>query len=305
LYRLLFPDSSLPSSGSLIISPDGKSFPFEALVTAFNNGQPDYLLHRYATSYTYSAKYLINDYLPNTENSYTVLGMAPITYKAGTGLNELNGSDISLQKIKDLFPNTTNLLFEKASKKNFFEQFPGYTIIQLYTHASDSSAGNDPIIYFADSSMLLSELITDRKPITQLVVLSACETANGKLYEGEGIFSFNRGFAALGIPAAVSTLWSVENESTYKITELFYKYLAQKLPTDIALQKAKLEFISTSSSKEKTLPYYWAGPILTGKVDTIITKKNTPWKPILIAGIALLAVAFIAKKYLLKKTIRL
>ncbi|MDN3655506.1 CHAT domain-containing protein [Ferruginibacter paludis] len=301
LYKLIFKNLLLSTAESLIISPDGKSFPFEALVTGFKNGQPDYLLHRYATSYTYSAKYLMNDYLPNTENSYTVLGMAPITYKADTGLNELNGSDISLQKIKELFPNTTNLLFEKASKKNFFEQFPSYTIIQLYTHASDSSSGNDPIIYFADSSMLLSELITDRKPITQLVVLSACETANGKLYEGEGIFSFNRGFAALGIPAAVSTLWSVENESTYKITELFYKYLAQELPTDIALQKAKLEFISTSTSKEKTLPYYWAGPILTGKVDTIIIKKTTPWKTILIAGIALLAGAFTTKKYLLNK----
>ena len=110
---------------------------------------------------------------------------------------------------------------------------------------------NDPVIYFSDSALYLSSLIPDRKPVTQLVVLSACETANGKLYRGEGIFSFNRGFAALGIPAAISNLWSVDNESTYQITELFYKYLSQGLPTDIALQKAKLEFINTTVLPEK------------------------------------------------------
>ncbi len=305
LYGLLFPEKTAPPKGSLIISPDGKSFPFEALVINETGLPASYLVNKFAISYAYSVKYLTNTFSYNTINTNKFLGIAPVDYTKYTGLATLPGSDISLKNINAYFTNATNYLSGKATKHNFLVNFPSYTIIQLYTHASDSSAGNDPIIYFADSSMLLSELVTDRKPITQLVVLSACETANGKLYEGEGIFSFNRGFAALGIPAAVSTLWSVENESTYKITELFYKYLAQELPTDIALQKAKLEFISTSSSKEKTLPYYWAGPILTGKVDTIITKKNTPWKPILMAGIALLAVAFIAKKYLLKKTNRL
>ncbi|MDB5276273.1 MAG: hypothetical protein JWR61_1228 [Ferruginibacter sp.] len=301
LYGLLFPENTALPKGSLIISPDGKSFPFEALVTSETGLPESYLLNQFAISYAYSVKYLNNTFSKTNGSTNKLLGIAPVSYHNYAGLTSLSRSDISLKNINTYFSNATNYITSDATKKNFLANFTGYTIIQLYTHASGNSSGNDPVIYFADSSMLLSELITDRKPITQLVVLSACETADGILYEGEGIFSFNRGFAALGIPAAVSTLWSVENESTYKITELFYKYLAQELPTDIALQKAKLEFISTSTSKEKTLPYYWAGPILTGKVDTIIIKKPTPWKTILIAGIALLAGAITTKKYLLNK----
>jgi CHAT domain-containing protein len=112
----------------------------------------------------------------------------------------------------------------------------------LYTHSSDSSGRGEPVIYFADSALYLSDLISEYKPLARLIVLSACETGAGKVYNGEGVFSFNRGFAAIGIPAAITNLWSVENASTYKLTELFYKYLTRGIPSDIALQKAKLEF---------------------------------------------------------------
>ena len=98
----------------------------------------------------------------------------------------------------------------------------------------------------------------------------------GKIYQGEGVFSFNRGFAALGIPAAITNLWSVDNESTYILTELFYKHLAKGLPTDVALQKAKLEFIK-NASREKSMPCYWAGPVLVGKTDIIELSKPFPW----------------------------
>ena len=126
-----------------------------------------------------------------------------------------------------------------------------------------------------------------------MIVLSACETGNGKLYKGEGVFSFNRGFAALGIPSSVINLWSVENESTYKITELFYKYAADGLPLDLALQKAKLEFIATSS-KEKRLPYYWAAAILAGKTDAIEFTKGFSWNGVAIdIGIIFLCLAII------------
>ncbi|MEO8412437.1 MAG: CHAT domain-containing protein [Ginsengibacter sp.] len=276
LYNLIFPRIK-PPDGSIIISPDGKGYPFEALVLNSNDQEPDYFLNHFATSYTYSAKYLTNRFAANPGNRNSVLGLAPVQYENYQNLSQLPGSDKSLKIINRYFSNATNFTLKKATKRNFFKYFPGYTIIQLYTHASDSSSSNDPVIFFADSALYLSDLIIDRKPVTQLVVLSACETANGKLYQGEGIFSFNRGFAALGIPAAISNLWSVENESTYKITELFYKYLSQGLPTDVSLQKAKLDFIHTASSEEKKLPYFWAGSVLTGKVDILKSPNTFPW----------------------------
>ena len=170
----------------------------------------------------------------------------------------------------------------------------------MYTHASDTSDNNEPVIFFADSALYLSELIPENKPSTQLIVLSACETANGQLYQGEGVFSFNRGFAALGIPSSVSNLWSVDDKSTYKLTELFYKYLAKGMPLDIALQTAKKEFIQTSS-KEYSLPYYWAAPVLVGKTDAIQLNNNFSWRIFLLSAAACLALFFAAKYFVKRK----
>ena len=291
LYSLLF-KNIIPSYGSIIISPDGKGYPFEALVMNNDDRNPDYFLNHYATSYTYSAKYLTNQFAANKTNSNTILGIAPVQYKNYQNLADLAGSDGSLKIINTYFSNTTNYTLDKATKNNFLQNFPNYNIVQLYTHASDSSINNDPVIYFSDSALYLSNLIPDRKPVTQLVILSACETANGKLYQGEGIFSFNRGFAALGIPAAISNLWSIDNQSTYTITELFYKYLAQGLATDIALQKAKLEFINNSTSEEKKLPYFWAGSILTGKVDIIKGAEGFSWMKLIVIMILSFAIIY-------------
>ena len=61
------------------------------------------------------------------------------------------------------------------------------------------------------------------------------------------------------------------------------------MPPDLALQKAKLQFIATSS-KEKTLPYYWAATVLAGKTKAIDFDKKNTWMPWALVG-ALLVVS--------------
>src|SRR6185295_9328654 len=205
---------------------------------------------------------------------YTFMGVAPVQYT--NGLPALSGSDASLARIQNYFRHATNSIGNKASKTNFMADYYNYKIIQLYTHASDSGNTGEPVIYFSDSMLSLSDLFYRGKPATSLIVLSACETANGKLYNGEGVFSFSRQFAALGIPSSISNLWQVDNRSSYQITELFYKYLSKGMPLDVALQRAKKEFKSISS-KEKNLPYYWAASVLVGRGDAIPLRKSFPW----------------------------
>ncbi len=188
IYALLFPATMLPVA-SLIISPYGKGFPFEAMVTNSDPQQPEYLLSKYATSYTYSAKYLTNNYTGNSTTTNKILGIAPVQYKVEDSLATLSGSDISLKNINVFFKNATNYVMEKATRNNFLQSFPSYHILQLYTNAADSSANNDPVIYFADSALYLSDLVTDRKPVTQLVVLSACETANENCTRGKAFLA--------------------------------------------------------------------------------------------------------------------
>ena len=300
LYNLIFKNSTSPGN-RIIISPDGQYFPFEALVTSSANQPLTYFLNDHAVSYTYSARFLMNDFISGSATTgKNFIGIAPVNYPSAFSLAALPGSDRSLYKIADYFDNAVNQVASHASRNNFLRQFSQYRIIQLYTHAADSSINNEPVIYFADSALYLSDLINEYKPLTRLVVLSACETGTGKNYQGEGVFSFNRGFAALGIPAAISNLWSVDNTSTYLLTELFYKWLAKGLPTDVALQKAKLEFLQTAS-REKSMPCYWAGPVLVGKTDTIELKKTYPWKwMVLFLGTGCI-VFFAVRKWIISK----
>ncbi len=300
LYASIFSNNTLPV-GRMIISPDGHYFPFEALVTN-NTGAPIYFLNDHAVSYTYSARYLINGFDNANENTAgNLMGIAPVHFPAKLQLSSLERSEVSLERISNFFNSSVTYTGTLALKQSFQKQYADYAVLQLYTHAADSSDRNEPVIYFADSALYFSELIPEKKPATKLVVLSACETAKGTLYAGEGVFSFNRGFAALGVPSSVTNLWSIDNVSTYKLTELFYKYLAQNLPLDVALQKAKLEFISTSEG-ENTLPYYWAAPILVGKTGSIALVKPFAWK-YLLGGISLAAFGFLAWKKVRRKTI--
>jgi CHAT domain-containing protein/tetratricopeptide (TPR) repeat protein len=288
LYRLLFNAIDLPQ-GRIIISPDGQYFPFEALLT--DSKSNNYFVYDHAVSYTYSARYLLNEFSQNNSSaSRNFLGVAPVEY--ANGLRALMGSDKSLNRMQNYFSNATRLVWNNASKNNFLNQFSNYRIIQLYTHATDSGYNGQPLIYFSDTTLSLSDLFYSKKPATSLIVLSACETALGELHSGEGVFSFNRGFAALGIPSAVSNLWEVDNLATYKLTELFYKYVSDGIPLDIALQKAKKEFITTSVSGESKLPYYWAASILVGKSDKIKLQKRFPWKWVT-ASVILLILGFL------------
>ena len=281
LYQLIFREAP-PPVGRIIISLDGRYFPFEALVENDNPAAPLYFVENHATSYTYSAYYLMNHYSSRlTDPAGNFMGVAPVQYRDAFKLATLNGSDQSLDRIGRYFSGAHNLVAGEASKDNFYRQFSGYKIIQLYTHASDSGSNGEPVIYFSDSALYLSDLIPKDRPATQLIVLSACETGNGTLQKGEGVFNFNRGFAALGIPSSVTNLWMVEDKATYRLTELFYQQLADGLPQDIALQRAKKEFIRTAS-KEKRLPFYWAATILAGKTNPIEYTKTVPWKWIIL-----------------------
>jgi CHAT domain-containing protein len=209
------------------------------------------------------------------------MGIAPVKYADYLKLAPLSGSDMSLHKIQSYFNEPLIKVHESSSKRTFLSNFSDYRIIQIYSHASYNDSVGKPLVYFADSSLELSELYSKKKPIARLVVLSACETALGKEYKGEGVFSFSREFASLGIPASVSNLWSVDNESTYRITENFYRFISKGLPTDEALRQAKLQFINESTGVKK-LPFYWASPILTGKAEIIKIKTSSPLRNILL-----------------------
>lgn len=281
LYRQLLAPFGLPN-GRVLVSPDGFFVPFDALSRAPDKA--DFAVNDYAFSYVYSVGLLLKNGFNRSRNpafqSTDFLGVAPVEFAPGLNQVLLPGSDVALNPIAERFAGSTLLTHAKATKASFLDKAATARVIHLFTHATADSSDREPSLYFADSTLQLSDLRDGVLPNAELVVLAACKTGIGADQRGEGVFSLARGFAALGVPSVLTTLWSVQNEATYELTDLFYSYLDHGLPKDVALQRAKQDWLNTAEG-ENRLPNYWAGLILVGDSKPLVHLSYSPWVGIL------------------------
>jgi CHAT domain-containing protein len=92
---------------------------------------------------------------------------------------------------------------------------------------------------------------------TDLVVLSACETALGDLQGNEGVIGLQRAFKMAGVNQLMVSLWKVPDKETAELMKLFYRNWLGGQSTREALRSAQLKM------KEKyPPPYYWAAFVL-------------------------------------------
>ena len=95
-----------------------------------------------------------------------------------------------------------------------------------------------------------------------LVSLSACETAKGKIIRGEGLMSLARGFMAAGVPRVLGTLWRVPDDATTHFMTGFYRaLLLENYPPAQALRQAQL---AQRKQERWQDPYFWAGFVIIG-----------------------------------------
>ncbi|MFI5401999.1 MAG: CHAT domain-containing protein, partial [Planctomycetota bacterium] len=106
------------------------------------------------------------------------------------------------------------------------------------------------------------EVYRSRIP-ADLVVLSACETAKGKVYRAEGVMGFVRAFMFAGAPRVLVSLWKVDDGATQALMARFYE-LWKDRPAARALKEAQ-EYVR-SQEKWKD-PQYWAAWQLWGLPD--------------------------------------
>ncbi|MDZ4163811.1 MAG: CHAT domain-containing tetratricopeptide repeat protein [Smithellaceae bacterium] len=97
---------------------------------------------------------------------------------------------------------------------------------------------------------------------TDLVTLSACETAVGDVKTGEGVFGLKRAFLLSGAKTLVMSLWSVPSAETTELMTEFYLLMSRGASKSKALREAKLKMM-----KQKPHPFYWGAFIMIGKPD--------------------------------------
>jgi CHAT domain-containing protein len=97
-----------------------------------------------------------------------------------------------------------------------------------------------------------------------LVILSACETARGRIGAGEGVIGFSWAMFIAGVPATVVSQWKVESASTRDLMVNFHRSLISNKTTATksdALRQAALKLMHNPATSH---PFYWAGFVLVG-----------------------------------------
>ncbi|MDZ7270303.1 MAG: CHAT domain-containing protein [candidate division KSB1 bacterium] len=265
----------------LIIAPDGvlNYLPFGALLIQ----TPDYFLaNDCAISYapSASARHMLRQWYDERPGSWqyqiVALGDPELprqTWESASSFNlkRLKHARHEVKRVARLFPQHTALARVGHDANESFakgQQVRHARFVHFATHsvldetvlcrsglllAPDKEAGED-------GHLRMSEVF-DLRLDAELVVLSACQTARGRLFRGEGVRGLTSAFLYAGASSVLVSLWNVDDRSTQRLMEAFYRHLAQGVTKADALHRAQTEL---RRDKAYAHPFYWAPFVLIG-----------------------------------------
>jgi len=167
--------------------------------------------------------------------------------------------------LADLFPGSVVLTRQEATKTKGREHSSQHNLLHFATHAELYE--EDPLgsaLLFTpdqgDDGRLEVQEIFGLNLNASLVVLSACETALGKLTRGDELTGLTRAFIYAGTSSVITTLWKVNDRASYELMGEFYRQLKAGRDKSEALRQAQL-----TTLQKYPHPYYWAAYQLTGE----------------------------------------
>lgn len=299
LYDLLIKPAAkqLQGTKTLIIVPDGSlwDLPFQAL-----SGDKGYLLDDFVVSYAPSLSVLremkrkwSSMYAPATpqrRRSADTLSPKPAYDLFALGnpdLNVLEVAKLSLLRAEDLGPLTS------AEKEvNTIGQFYGRNRSKVLVRgqATEDEAKAD-----AEKYRLLHvaahAVLDDRNPMysrimlsrgekredgmleawelmkldlkAEMVVLSACQTARGRVGAGEGMIGMSWALFVAGSPTVVVSQWKVDSDRTSELMIEFHRNLVRRGGAMSKAEALRLAALKLRHGRYNH-PFYWAGFVLIG-----------------------------------------
>jgi CHAT domain-containing protein len=259
--RLVQPIESALGGTALTISPHKvlHYLPFAAL----NDGQR-YLVDRYSIRMMPSASalvYLRQDKSPR-EGKVLALGNPDL----GDPRFDLPGAQQEALAIAHLSPSSRALVRADASKAAVEELGGGFSVLHFATHGvfeADAPLTSGLLLAREpgdDGRLTVSDLYKMRLD-ADLVTLSGCETALGRLAGGDDLIGLTRGFFYAGARSVVASLWEVSDVPTEKLMLSFYQNLATANKRE-ALRRAEI-----ATRKSWPAPRFWAAFELSGSAN--------------------------------------
>ena len=188
--------------------------------------------------------------------------------EARQGFTELKGVKFEANQISKQIPTDLELNsdFTKTNLQKGLSE-SGTAIVHLATHGQFSSDPESTFILAWDDRVtvpdfykFLRDRTDNRKQPLELLVLSACKTAEGDVKAILGL----AGIAIRsGARSTIGSLWAVNDDSTSQLMSNFYDILVSQpnISKAEALQKSQLSILKDSQYRH---PYYWAAFVLVG-----------------------------------------
>ena len=260
--KLIQPIEGMIGSKNLTIVPHGALhyLPFNALLD-----KNAFLIDRYNLRVLPSASVMkfLKDHREGHAGDLLAFGNPDL----GDPNYDLPGAQNEVMAITKDQPKSKLLLRIQATETAVKQYGAGFRYIHFATHGTFDAEKpmSSGLLLTGDSEndgiLTVGELYDLNLP-ADLVTLSACETALGKVANGDDVVGFTRGFLYAGTSSIVSSLWKVDDEATSILMQQFYKSLKE---TDkrSALRIAQLKVKDTYNSH----PYFWAAFQITGSVQ--------------------------------------
>ncbi|WP_193199140.1 CHAT domain-containing protein [Nostoc sp. MG11] len=252
-----------PKQLSIIATGKLRHLPFETLYDSKTN---QFLIQKYPVNYLTR---ISNNSLksPGVQNAVPRKPQAVLAFGNPVPRDPQNlpSAEIEVRKIKEIFPDSEVYIHNEATLEKFRSQALRFSFLHLATHGCFKIEDCKKVdllnnkLLFADKPLDIADAALLGLQGTQLLILSACETAVETDFNGEGIAGVAYIFERAGAKAVMASLWKVEDKVTQELMVDFYQNLKQGMSKGEALQKAKLKLI-----KDDRHPFYWSPFVLIG-----------------------------------------
>ncbi len=274
---------------TILYAPDGQ-LRYVPLAALYDGKQ--FLIEKYQISNLIA--YSLSDFSPKPKNQPNILAGA-FGGRAGEmkfGQNGLPATIKEVQAIASSFQNSVTLTEEKFSRQAIEAKFKNHNILHLATHAEfNTGAPDNSFIIFGNGDKIrLSEITDWQIPNIDLIVLSACQTGEGKLGDGVEILGFGYQVQKAGAKTAIASLWKVDDEGTQALMQRLYESLRQEnMTSSKALQQAMIAMINSDrkgSGSDRDLNPRAAGIRIIGTLPTNAPKLSHPsyWSAFILIG---------------------
>lgn len=170
------------------------------------------------------------------------------------------------EAISSLLPGSVLVLGNKATRSAITAHEGSFRFLHIAAHGVfDAEAPLNSAILLAknthDNGLLRASDLYNLQLNTDLVTLSACETALSTVAKGDDLLGFTRGFLYAGARSIVASLWKVDDLATKDLMLAFYRNISNQ-DKALALALAQREI-----KKSYKHPFYWAAFQLTGAAE--------------------------------------